>query len=308
MPSLFTMALSRVLHLGVLACLALCLCLCGAGCQREPERTTPEGTIAAARMAVERADARRVADFIYAENEDYRKLLRRFGRFMNNLQELGVQIQKKFPQEIAAMQAKAEEAAKSGRANTLMAQIGAQMRPQGMRRRGGPPPQDTRTAFEDALKALFADPYKWLRESEGRLTTTYLTDDSVALLWDEQPILPPIGMVMRRAEDGFWYFMLPTNLPGVSNFMPRTKEQFEIFGGLITVFDRVVIDLTDDIKNNRVRSLDDMSRKAGEKLFIPAAMTFYAYTRMQDSQRREARAAEQAARQAGSQPQSAGPN
>jgi hypothetical protein len=276
------------------------------GCRREPERTTPEGTIAAARMAVERGDARRVADFIYAENEDYRRLFRRFGVFMNNLQGLGVQIQAQFPQEIAAMQAKAEEAAKSGKTTSLMAQIGAQMMPQGRRRRAQPQ-QDTRTAFDDALKALFADPYKWLRESEDRLTTTYLTDDSVALLWDEQPILPPIGMVMRRAEDGFWYFMLPTNLPGVSNFMPRTKEQFEIFGGLVTVFDKVVIDLTDDIKKGRVRSLDDVSRKAGEKLFIPAAMTFYAYTRMQDSQRREARAAEQAARAAQQSPPS-GPN
>jgi hypothetical protein len=148
-----------------------------------------------------------------------------------------------------------------------------------------------RQAFDNALKGLFADPYGWVRESEKRLTTTFLTDTSVALLWDEKPILPPIGMVMRRDDkDGRWYFALPTNLPGVSNFMPKTKEQFEIFGGLIKVFDQVVVDLRNDIDEGRLTTLDEVSRAAGEKTFLPAALTVFAYARLTESQKKEAAA------------------
>jgi hypothetical protein len=147
-----------------------------------------------------------------------------------------------------------------------------------------------RDAFDSALKNLFADPYAWINESEKRLSTSFLTDDSVALLWDEKPILPPIGIVMKKIEkDGRWYFMLPTNLPGVGNFVPKTKEQFEIFGGLIKVFDQVMVDLRVDIESGKLTSLDEVSRAAGEKTFLPAALTIFAYGRLNESQKKEAK-------------------
>lgn len=261
------------------------------GCSREPDRSTPEATIRAARLAVERGDARRIGAYIYSENEDTRRLMARLGVFLGNVQKLGNAIQEKFPEQVAEMKAKAEQAAKDGKTTSLLAQLSSQFRPQrGRNRASGPPPSDTRTLFDEALKNLFADPYGWLEESEARLTTTYLTDNSVAMLWDEQPILPPIGMVMKKGEDGLWYFLLPTNLPGVSNFMPKTKEQFEIFGGIIVVFDNVVLDLTEDVRSGKLRSLDDVSRKAGEKAFIPAAMMVFAYSKLNETQKKEAKA------------------
>ncbi len=259
------------------------------GCSREPDRSTPEATIRAARTAVEAGDARRIGAYIYAENEDTKRLMARLGVFLGNVQKLGSAIQEKFPTQVADMKARAEQAAKEGKTTSLLAQISSQVRPQ-RGRRSGPPPTDARTLFDDALKNLFADPYGWLRESETRLTTTYLTDNSVALLWDNKPIMPPIGMTMKKGPDGLWYFLLPTNLPGVSNFMPKTKEQFEIFGGLIAVFDNVIKDLTEDVKTGRLRSLDDVARKAGEKTFIPAAMTIFAYSKLTENQKKEAKA------------------
>jgi len=264
------------------------------GCDKGPDRSTPEGTIAAARWAVERGEARRIGDYIFADNEETRRLFRRLGVFLGNVQRLGQTIQEKFPAEVAALKAAAEQAAAEGKTTSLVSQLTSQMRP-GRGRRSGPPAMaaddSARQAFDNALKGLFADPYGWVRESEKRLTTTFLTDTSVALLWDEKPILPPIGMVMRRDEkDGRWYFALPTNLPGVSNFMPKTKEQFEIFGGLIKVFDQVVVDLRSDIDEGRLTTLDEVSRAAGEKTFLPAALTVFAYARLTESQKKEAAA------------------
>ena len=264
------------------------------GCDKGPDRSTPEGTIAAARWAVERGEARRIGDYIFADNEETRRLFRRLGVFLGTVQQLGQTIQEKFPAEVAGLKAAAEQAAAEGKATSLVSQLTSQMRP-GRGRRSGPPAMagddSARQAFDNALKGLFADPYGWVRESEKRLTTTFLTDTSVALLWDEKPILPPIGMVMRRDDkDGRWYFALPTNLPGVSNFMPKTKEQFEIFGGLIKVFDQVVVDLRNDIDEGRLTTLDEVSRAAGEKTFLPAALTVFAYARLTESQKKEAAA------------------
>jgi hypothetical protein len=72
--------------------------------------------------------------------------------------------------------------------------------------------------------------------------------------------------------------------------MPKTKEQFEIFGGLIKVFDQVVVDLRNDIDEGRLTTLDEVSRAAGEKTFLPAALTVFAYARLTESQKKEAAA------------------
>ncbi len=276
---------ATLIRLARIASLAFIVVLVAA-CDRGPDRSTPEGTIEAARWAVQRGDAKRLGGFIYSDSPDMKRLMRRLGVFLGNVQDLGTAIQTKFPSDVAQMRATAETAAKEGKASSLLSLVTNQVRG-GRNRRNGPPSGDVRDAFDQALKNIFADPYAWLRESDTRLTTTFLTDDSVALLWDGQPIIPPIGMVLKRdSTDGLWYFLLPTNLPGVSNFMPKSKEQFEIFGGLIKVFDQVVIDLKTDVESGRLSSLDQVASKAGEKTFIPAAMTVFAYTKLMESQKK----------------------
>lgn len=273
-----------------------CLLTLLSGCDKGPSRSTPEGTIAAARWAVSKGEAGRVGDFIYADNPDMKRLWRRLGVFLGNVQNLGTAIQTKFPTEVADLKLQTAQAVKDGKSTSLLNQLTSQVRGNRRNRSGASsfpaaPAQNSRDAFDNALKSLFADPYAWLAESETRLTPTFLTDDSIALLWDEKPILPPIGMIMKKdAADGYWYFALPTNIPGVGNFMPKTKEQFEIFGGIIKVFDQVVIDLRKDIETGKLTSLDSVSRAAGEKTFIPAAMTVFAYAKLMESQKKEAAA------------------
>jgi len=270
--------------------LAIFILVLLSGCDKPPARSTPEGTIAATKWAVERGQASRIGEFIYADSPDMRRLMNRLGVFFGNVQKLGTAIQVKFPAEVAKMAAQAEEAAKAGKSSSLIAQMTSQMRGGGGRRgRGVPEPSnDMRDSFDNALKSIFADPYGWIKDSEKRLTTEFLTDDSVSLLWDEKPLFPPVTLAMKLdATDGKWYYMLPTNLPGVSGFMPKTKDQFEVFGGLIQVFDRVVIDLRKDVEGGKLRSLDEVSKAAGEKTFIPAAMTVFAYSRLIDSQKKK---------------------
>ncbi len=267
------------------------------GCEKKLDRSSPEATIATARQLVEEGDARRLADLIYADTPQMRQVYSDLGVVMGHLQELGLAIRDAFPKEVEAMQARAEAAAKSGQATSLLAQIAPQRRSFsiGAGRRAAQTRSQREEALNDAIARLFADPYGWIKESEARLSTTFLTDDTVALLWDNKPILPPIGMVMRRDYDGQWYFALPTNLPGVSNFLPRTDEQLMLWGSLIATLDQVVVDLTNDVRKGHVLSLEDVARKAGEKAFVPAAMAFFALAKYEELKRKEAREAQKAA-------------
>ena len=265
------------------------------GCSDTYGQESPEQTIATAKMLVEKGQARKLGNLIYADNEDMRRLLNQVGVFMGNVQQLSASIEQKFPKEMAELKARTEEAAKQGKATSLLTQMTQGMRGGGNRRnrakQSAAQAEETKQAFNDALKRLFADPYAWIKESEARLTTTYLTDDTTALLWDEKPILPPIGMVMKKDAKDKWFFLLPTNLPGAGSFMPKTKDEYYIWGKIIHTFNNVVVDLKKDIDTGNLTTLEGVAQRAGEKAFIPAAMVFVSLTSYKDAKARETKAA-----------------
>jgi hypothetical protein len=267
----------------------------------EEKHETPEATIAALRTCVEQGRADKIPNYIYADSANMRKLLTRFGRLLGNLQTLGVAVSAKFPEEVAELRAKAEAAAKEGKSSSFLSQMISQQR-RGNRGAavkigtGAQPPDKMQDAFNNAMKQLFADPYAWIAQSEQRLTTEFLTDQSVAVLWDGQPVMAPLGMVMKRdLNDGNWYFVLPTNLPGAKSIFPKTDREYEIWGGLVTVFDKMIIDLTKQVNDGQVSSIDDLSFKAGEMAFMPAMITMYAFGQLKDAEKKEAKAAQAAA-------------
>lgn len=249
------------------------------GCDSKGPRETPEGTILALKESVMEGRADRLGDFIYTEDPEMRRLLRRTGIFLGNVQKLGTSVQAKFPDEVAKLKADAVEAAKNGKATSFISQMTSQIGGPGRRRqaRVGADPGGMRSSFDNFLKSLMADPYGWAEQADTRLTTAFLTDDSVALLWDEEPILAPLGLTMRRGDDDKWYIVLPTGAPGVGNFMPQTPGQYQIFGSLVTTFDNVIIDLRADVENGRVANIEQLSQKAGEKAFLPVAAAVFAY-------------------------------
>lgn len=281
-----------------LACaLSLCLGLVS-GCRKELPRDTPEATIAAARQVVLDGHADRLRDFLFADDAEMKKLYARVGRLLLNVQKLGASIQAKFPKEAARLRADAEESVRQGKPTGLLAQMSSMMptggrgRSRGLANAANPAKQEAaRKAFDESLKRFFADPYSFLRESDGKLAAVSMGDDLAALTWEGKPVLPPLGMVMRKDIDNRWYFVLPTNVPGISSVMPKSKDQYQILGGLIQVFDNVVIDLRKDVDSGTVKSMDELARRAGEKAFVPAAIAFFAYAKYQDEAKRESKKA-----------------
>lgn len=252
-------------------------------CSRDPyPQGTPEETLASAQLMVKNGEAEKLPRLIHADNPDMRRWLNTVGRLLGDVETLATTINAKFPGEVAELRRKAEEAAKEGRATSLIGQIVQQSRGAAggkARSRGGQAKDrsQTRDDFNDALTRLFTDPYAFLNDTQGRLTVVEVDDETAAILWDEKPVLPPVGMVMRKEEDGRWCIVLPTNVPGADKFMPQDKEQWEILGKLVVTLDKMTIDLNKEVAEGRHQSLASVSRRAGEMTFVPAVMVVYAY-------------------------------
>jgi hypothetical protein len=273
-----------------------------AGCSRRYSQDTPQDVLASARKMIEDKRAQHLPDLVYADSKDMRTLLNQFGQTLGSLQDLALTVQKAYPKEIAKFKADAEEAAKSGKASSYIQQVigqAASSMQGGRRRRGGPlidvpggenaDPDAMRKTFDNALKEVFADPYGWLAASQERLTVQTVSDDVAAIMWDGKPVFG-VGLLMRRAE-GKWYVDLPFNTPPLNRLMPKTKEGWEVLGGLFQVFDNAFTDLATDVRQGKCRELDDLASNAGEKMFVPAVMVVFAYGQLMDADRKAARAA-----------------
>lgn len=257
------------------------------GCRRAPNysQATPDDVLQSAAQMVKNGQAARLTDLIYADNPDMRGLYQRLGILFGSVQKLALTLNEKFPKEVQALKDKAVQAAKDGKATSLLAQLSGQARRSARQAREGERtnPGD---AMDMAFKQLLADPYGWLNENAGKLSTTPINDEVAAVLWDGKPIMPPVGLVMKK-DGPKWYVVLPTNLPGISTVIPKSKDEFAIWGSLIKTVDNAVIDLTKDVKTGKIRSLDEVSRKAGEKAFVPIGIGILAYSRAMDARKHE---------------------
>src|SRR5690606_29011412 len=91
--------------------------------------------------------------------------------------------------------------------------------------------------INSALRELFADPYGWLKRSQGRLTPEYVTDDITALAWDGRGV---IGLQLVERE-GKWYLDSPTNLPMVRRAFPADVNAYRILESLVATLDNAVL-------------------------------------------------------------------
>lgn len=230
-------------------------------------RRTPEDVIASARRMLERGEVRYLPLLVHAESEPMRAFLNRTGLMLQSLHDLGVEIQRSMPQEIARVR---EQAGKEPLSlQNLMGQ--------GEKRRGRPDPR-AEQAMQNALTALAADPYAWLRASEGRLGTARVSDTMVALTWDGGPVLAPFGVVMQKYDDG-WAIVPPTNLPLLAPYMPKTKGQWSVWGSGVAVVHNTLEDLRREVRQGQITTFDQLARRAGERAFVPMAMIFWAIRR-----------------------------
>lgn len=256
----------------------------------EYPQDTPDAVIESAKLMVRNGKAAHLTRLFAADDENMRRLLERLGRLLGNLQTLGNEIATKYPTEIAELKAEAEAAAKSGRATSILARMTNQR--SALQRRpkmNEAERQKQQEAMSIAIKGMFVDPYSFLEEQSGRLTTTMINDEVAAVLWDNAPVLPPFGLTMKQEKRGdklVWAIVLPTGFPGVAQYMPRNEQEYRVLGSVIRTLDNVIVDLTADVRAGKLSNLDEVSRAAGEKAFLPTAMTIYAYGRVVEARKK----------------------
>lgn len=281
---------------------AVILVLVAAGCEDKGyTQATPDDVLKTARLMVKNGDARRLTDLVHADSPQMRAFLDGLGRTLENLADLGLAVQKRFPTEVAALRTEAEQSAKSGQGSSYFGRaIG--IASMGRRARRDPAvAQETRELFDKVAMEVMADPYAWLTRNEERLraTTDRMPDGLAVIQWDSnpdsdleadwKPIFAPLGLTMKE-DRGRWFIVLPTNLPGLDRALPHTPEQWEIMSFLLDACDHALIDLRKDVESGRAAHLDDVARMAGEKAFIPVALIMMSYSKATEEARKAARA------------------
>ena len=274
----------RIVNVG--ACGILVAAVAISGCEKGNgySQKTPEDVIATANLMVKTGDVKQLPKLIYADNKDMRAVLNRLGSLCGNVNQLATSLAEKFPNDVAKLKEDAKQAAAEGRSSSLLGQLMSQANPGGGNKRKRAqdfnPDQmkGQREEFQGNITRVFADPFSFLAEAQGRLSTVPIDNDTAGILFDGKPVLPPLGMTMRKGKDDLWYIVLPTNIPGAGNFLPQNHDEYSILGSLIKVADNAVIDLRRDVETGSMKDLEEVSRRAGEKAFLPMVLTFYAYS------------------------------
>ncbi len=270
----------RVIGFMLIALMVMCT-----GCsrpQQEYSRASPEDVIGSAVLMVQRDEAERLTELVYAENIQMRSLLNQIGLMLGSMEELADTIAEKFPEELTEMRERIE--ADGGQ--SLIEQIAS-----GAGGRGGPGGGEQ---FREIAKRIFSDPYGWLELYSDKLDVIYIADDSYGVMYDGQVLLQPWGLLIQKQEDG-WYLMLPTNLPGARMILPDTDDEYMIWGSLFKTIENGVRDMTADVKRGKTTSMNQLGQSAVEKFAIPAVMVGYAYGKYREEEMREQRAARRAA-------------
>lgn len=255
-------------------------------------QASPDEVLKSAITMIKNGEAERVSTLIYAPSPEFRAVLNRFGDLLGSLQDLGLAVAKRFPNDIQRIRADALKKAttSTGSAAAIQAMAarpgGALGAGRGAAGRGGQPP-DPR-GLEDFAMTVFADPFGWIDANADRLTAVSINDEQAAVLVDGKPV-PPIGLTMRYAENK-WQIELPLSLPGVSQFLPQTRHEYSILGSLLKVLAAAIDELADDVRNGKISRTNQLAEKAGEKAFGPAAMVFIVYGKEMDVRSRRERA------------------
>lgn len=244
------------------------------GSEREYAASTPDELIASAFEAIERGEADRLSDFVYAPTPEFRAVLDRLGALLGSLGDLASALDERFPADVAKLKVEAARGGGPGLGSLLGAVTGGG-RGRGPGAGAGGAPGASQQA---SVEALLADPYGWADALKDRVSAVVIADDLAAVQVDGKPALGGLGMTLRR-DDGRWWIDLPLELPMVKKYVPQTLEEHQVLGSMIKVVDNAVIDLTKDVRSGACRTLKDASGLAGEKAFPPLMMCVLAYDR-----------------------------
>lgn len=247
------------------------------GRERGYSQDTPDDVVRSAVAMVKSGDTSKLSTLIYADSPEMRAVLRELGKLLKSMQTLSVAAAKAFPQDFAALQEQAAAAAADPKNKSLITQVMVGLGSTS----GGPTKQPNADDIRNAFSAVLADPYGWLERNSARLSTVTTSDETAAVLFDNEPAIPVVGLPMKK-EDGKWYVFVPTKTPPLSTVMPRTRAMWSILGSVIRVTDNAVKDLTVDVNAGRVASIKNLTDKFQEKVLFTVAIAFGAYARELD--------------------------
>lgn len=271
-----------IVALPILAAIAGLVLILSAPKGEEPfefSQATPADVIASAKRMVTEGRADLLTELIWAEDDAMRRLYRNIGGVLGSLQGVALAAADAYPDEIQQIRDEALEAAKEGRSSNIFARAVGGARSRGSASRFS----QSDDPLNDVLQSVLADPYGWLERNVDRLTTVPISDDMVALMWDDKPILPPMGMVLQRKPDDKWYLVLPTHLPMVKEVLPKTDDEYKVWASVLMVFQRAFDDLRDDIESGKIPNLDRAAEEAGKKVVVPAMLSFYAMSKVYEN-------------------------
>jgi len=307
----------KLVFVSVAAAGTLSLCACG---NNGPaySSSSPDETIDSAQQMIADGNARRLTDLIYAEDDQTRSFFNQVGSMLGSLQELGEAVESRFPDELAGFRTQAEQAAAEGKTNPLLARLVSAGRagtgnrtfgvsqidrtgltldtgsnpkkPGGVFSRG--PSDSQREIVNSIIKQLLVDPYRWLEDGRDKIDHVYVSDDIVSLTWEGRPILPPFGLTLIERR-GRWLLVTPTSYPGVSMVLPRNDDEWYVWGSMVKTLERVVIDLTKEVRSGSIRNMTDLADSATEKVAIPAMLVFFAYGNLMEERKAEAQRQQQ---------------
>ncbi|MCC6284545.1 MAG: hypothetical protein IT439_04465 [Phycisphaerales bacterium] len=278
------------------ACVLTLVALVTAGCDRDRfqfTQDTPQEVLDAAKRMVLEGHAELLTELVFAEDERIRKLYRGLGGVLGSLEDLALQLAESFPTQVDSVRAEAQKAAAEGKSSSMLGAVLTGRRQQRT---------DTQSRFEksddpfnDVTQAIISDPYGWVSTSAERLSLTPISDDTVAVLWDNMPIFPPFGLIIQQKDDDKWYVVFPTSLPMVRNLLPSSDEELDLWLALLGAVENSIEDLRKAVKRGEITSLDQAAQKLVEYVTPTAVMAFYAYGKWKSEQEKE-KAAERAAK------------
>ncbi|MCC6909257.1 MAG: hypothetical protein IT430_15055 [Phycisphaerales bacterium] len=192
---------------GLLACLAL------PGCRRRSySQASADATVQSLADMLKDGNVRQIPSLIRAQDPKMQELLDRLGPLFDRLYKLSETLQEKYPNEVEGLLARAAEAGSEKLAAS------------GRTSRSG-------EQWRDRMTLIIADPFGTMDREMARVSTIYVDDETYALTIDGQPAFG-VGILIRQAEDGKWYFHLPEYIPGLSSQMPQTDYEWRIMNSM----------------------------------------------------------------------------
>ncbi|MCC5823339.1 MAG: hypothetical protein LAT64_02275 [Phycisphaerales bacterium] len=260
--------------------------------EKSYDTSTPEAVIATAGQMLADRRADRLVELLEPVPPDehgtdreqrMKDLYIRLGRVLAAAQDLHSSIERAMPEELEKLARDIEAAEARGEATSLMAAIMPERRP----RRGQPPPESSarREARERAFAQILADPFgrlnRTVTDNIDRVGIAEIGFDTVAVTFDDRPVLPPFGLTMRQHPEG-WRVVPPTTLPMIRRFMPTSETEFQIWGSLLATVEALLDDLRRGVESGRIGDMQALSRRAIEDSIIPIGMVMVALGRAGD--------------------------